>query len=246
MDLAGIPLPGDALPLGAGIRQASCSGVAPERTLLTCCVRLSPEKDPLRFVEVVECLAAKGVLERLQVSCVLSRPPGCVFPTHHMPEALPSLRCSCNELHLGDRWLSTCWRRSRLCCLVLLKLHMPKSCGAAFAPLRQRAERRSASWGRGSIAGVYAHTRLNFHPCLYDAFGMTIIEAASQGAPLLGPCDSPFDVTISAIWHISAPRVTCMTQPGDCRMPHQGRPLCSTEVGPWERGTCWLPHRARR
>lgn len=29
---------------------------------------------------------------------------------------------------------------------------------------------------------VYAETRLNCHPCLYDAYGMTIVEAASQGA----------------------------------------------------------------
>ena len=40
--------------------------------------------------------------------------------------------------------------------------------------------------GPDSIAGIYAQTRLNFHPCLYDAFGMTVVEAASQGAPLLG------------------------------------------------------------
>jgi hypothetical protein len=31
-------------------------------------VRLSPEKEPLRFVEVVECLAASGALGRLQVA----------------------------------------------------------------------------------------------------------------------------------------------------------------------------------
>ena len=73
MDLAGIPLPGGALPRGTEPGRASCSGVAPERTLLTCCVRLSPEKDPLRFVEVVECLAAKGILERLQVCCMVFR-----------------------------------------------------------------------------------------------------------------------------------------------------------------------------
>ncbi len=32
-------------------------------------------------------------------------------------------------------------------------------------------------------AQVYAETALNFHPCAYDAYGMTIVEAASQGAP---------------------------------------------------------------
>lgn len=33
------------------------------------------------------------------------------------------------------------------------------------------------------LAGIFAQTRLNVHPCTYDAYGMTVIEAASQGAP---------------------------------------------------------------
>ena len=28
---------------------------------------------------------------------------------------------------------------------------------------------------------IYKQTRLNIHPCLYVAYGMTIVEAASQG-----------------------------------------------------------------
>jgi hypothetical protein len=32
---------------------------------------------------------------------------------------------------------------------------------------------------------VFAATRLNIHPCAYDAYGMTVVEAASQGAPSL-------------------------------------------------------------
>ena len=35
------------------------------------------------------------------------------------------------------------------------------------------------------LADVFASTRLNVHPCRYDAYGMTVIEAASQGAPSL-------------------------------------------------------------
>ena len=38
-----------------------------QRRYLTCCVRLSPEKEPLRFVDLVDGLAQLGVLERLQV-----------------------------------------------------------------------------------------------------------------------------------------------------------------------------------
>ena len=41
----------------------------PRRRYLTCCVRLSPEKEPLRFVDLVEGLVQLGVLEALQVGC---------------------------------------------------------------------------------------------------------------------------------------------------------------------------------
>ena len=37
--------------------------------------------------------------------------------------------------------------------------------------------------GPADLAAIFARTRLNFHPCEYDAYGMTVIEAASQGAP---------------------------------------------------------------
>jgi len=37
---------------------------SPARTLLLCCVRLAPEKEPGRFAAVVECLAASGALAR--------------------------------------------------------------------------------------------------------------------------------------------------------------------------------------
>jgi glycosyltransferase involved in cell wall biosynthesis len=30
---------------------------------------------------------------------------------------------------------------------------------------------------------VYSHTLLNFHPCIYDAYGMTVVEAAAFSVP---------------------------------------------------------------
>lgn len=33
------------------------------------------------------------------------------------------------------------------------------------------------------LAEVFRCTFLNVHPCEYDAYGMTVVEAASQGAP---------------------------------------------------------------
>lgn len=44
-----------------------------------------------------------------------------------------------------------------------------------------RVERRFMS--AEELAEVFACTALNFHPCEYDAYGMTVVEAASQGAP---------------------------------------------------------------
>ena len=37
--------------------------------------------------------------------------------------------------------------------------------------------------GPEDMAALYAVTRLNFHPCLYDAYGMSVVEAAAFGAP---------------------------------------------------------------
>jgi glycosyltransferase involved in cell wall biosynthesis len=39
--------------------------------------------------------------------------------------------------------------------------------------------------GPREMADIYAQTLLNIHPCHYDAYGMTVVEAASQGAPTL-------------------------------------------------------------
>ena len=33
------------------------------------------------------------------------------------------------------------------------------------------------------LAGIFSKTALNFHPCAYDAYGMTIVEAAACGVP---------------------------------------------------------------
>ena len=45
--------------------------------------------------------------------------------------------------------------------------------------------------GPAELAELYSCTRLNFHPCTYDAYGMTIVEAASQGG-------------ITSTWHLNS------------------------------------------
>lgn len=43
--------------------------------------------------------------------------------------------------------------------------------------------------GPADLARIFAATLLNLHPPLYDAYGMTVVEAASQGVlPACPPC----------------------------------------------------------
>lgn len=51
----------------SGGRNDSAPAASP-RKFLTCCVRLSPEKEPERFLELVEALQAGGHLEALQAN----------------------------------------------------------------------------------------------------------------------------------------------------------------------------------
>ncbi|KAK9803331.1 hypothetical protein WJX73_003980 [Symbiochloris irregularis] len=132
--------------LQADCRLAGEGGPAPQlalvgkRIYLTCCVRLSPEKEPLRFVDLVEQLARSGALQQHQITPVL----------------VGSAKSAFADLVRAK--LQAAWPSSLL---------MDKFLGPA------------------ELAELYSCTRLNFHPCTYDAYGMTIVEAASQGAPTL-------------------------------------------------------------
>ncbi|KAA6428956.1 MAG: hypothetical protein FRX49_01066 [Trebouxia sp. A1-2] len=111
----------------------SCS-----RPYLTCCVRLSPEKQPHRFVELVEELAHQGMVQQLgiiPVMCASATTPYALALVARLQAAAPN--CILHTQFLGPE----------------------------------------------ELAKIYSKTRLNIHPCLYDAYGMTVVEAASQGAP---------------------------------------------------------------
>lgn len=110
------------------------------RPYLTCCVRLSPEKEPHRFVELVQELARQDSLQQLGIQplmCASSNTPYAV-------DLVAKLRSDAPDSIIETRFL-----------------------------------------GPQQLAEIYSKTRLNIHPCLYDAYGMTVVEAASQGAPSL-------------------------------------------------------------
>ncbi|KXZ56199.1 hypothetical protein GPECTOR_1g172 [Gonium pectorale] len=130
---------------GAEGQQGECAAAKAEavaamaaRSYLSCVVRLSPEKEPERFVDVVEAMAAKGLLEQHSLT--------------------PLLLGAAN-----DEYAQALKARLR-----------------AAAPQSVILERFV---GPSELADLYRQTRLNFHPSTYDAYGMTVVEAASQGAP---------------------------------------------------------------
>jgi glycosyltransferase involved in cell wall biosynthesis len=42
--------------------------------------------------------------------------------------------------------------------------------------------------GPKELAAIFSYTALNIHPCLYDAYGMTMVESAAFGVPSVVNC----------------------------------------------------------
>eukprot|EP00884_Botryococcus_braunii_P006373 jgi/Botrbrau1/15737/Bobra.4_1s0105.1 len=135
-DMAELPLPGDvADPEPQAGSSPACFG---DRPYLLCCVRLSPEKEPLRFVDLVSRLQASGTLDRLKLT----------------PFLFGAWRTEYSEMV-----------KQRLKAVVPTSIISPHFLGPV------------------DMAAIFGRARLNIHPPLYDAYGMTIVEAACQGTP---------------------------------------------------------------
>ncbi len=55
----------------SALKRVWCAGAQHRRHLLACCVRLSPEKEPERFVALAEQLQRQGSLSRLGLTPIL-------------------------------------------------------------------------------------------------------------------------------------------------------------------------------
>ncbi|XP_057862900.2 uncharacterized protein LOC131071196 [Cryptomeria japonica] len=108
------------------------------RKYISCCVRLSPEKNADLFASIVESLA--GFMEDQGI--------------------LPFL---CGGAHGGGEYADSIKQRVRV----------------AFP----KAVIYEGFMGPTQLADVFSQTLLNVHPCIYDAYGMTIVEAAAFEAP---------------------------------------------------------------
>jgi glycosyltransferase involved in cell wall biosynthesis len=109
-----------------------------KRNLFLCCVRLSPEKQPCKFVSVAAALSKRGVFKKLAVQPLLLA----ATSSPYAQEIVREFEEKVPEGRVEHKFMSA-----------------------------------------QELAQVFACTVLNFHPCEYDAYGMTVVEAASQGAP---------------------------------------------------------------
>ncbi|KAH7434051.1 hypothetical protein KP509_07G098500 [Ceratopteris richardii] len=108
------------------------------RLYLTCCVRLSPEKNTELFASLIEVLAV--FLSQQQI--------------------VPFL---CGGAKRGNPYADRIRMRVREA--------MPE------------AIIYEGFMGASDLADLYSQTLLNLHPCIYDAYGMTIVEAAAFASP---------------------------------------------------------------
>ena len=132
----------------------------PRRKYLTCCVRASPEKEPHRFINLISELQRRGVFEKLNIVPLIA---GAGWGVDF--NALGNNNNSSNALTSVQKYA----RDLR----IRIKNEVP-SCRVIETFL-----------GPSEMVEIYSETALNFHPPAYDAYGMTIVEAASQGAPSL-------------------------------------------------------------
>jgi glycosyltransferase involved in cell wall biosynthesis len=106
--------------------------------LVTCVVRLSPEKDVMRFVRFLKSI--QDLLQQEKWTVVLA---GARADPSYADEVESRLRIVCpNAVILTHSFLSP-----------------------------------------ATMVSIYQRSVLNFHPCAYDAYGMTIIEAGACGVP---------------------------------------------------------------
>ena len=116
---------------------ATTAPSASGRLYLSCVVRLSREKEPMRFVELIRAL--KPALDESEVVPLLC---GASSDAEYAAEVKRALAEAAPQARIFDDFL-----------------------------------------GAEELADVFAATVLNFHPCAYDAYGMSVVEAAAFGAP---------------------------------------------------------------
>ena len=127
------------------------------RCLITCVVRMSPEKDTLRFAHF--CETFRDIIREKGYIVVLA---GAASDDKYARRVKDDLqRVFANPADSDGR-------NNDSDCLVIIE--------SFISPM--------------ALAAIFSRSILNFHPCAYEAYGMTIIEAAAFGVPSILACGS--------------------------------------------------------
>jgi JmjC domain, hydroxylase len=155
-DLAALPLPSDIKPTEEPKQQEQQK----ERKFLLCCVRASPEKEPHRFVNLICELQKRGFFNKYGVIPLIAGAGWKVTTSNNMNHLGFPTSPKPREHYILD--LRHKIQSQVPCCQVIENF---------LGPIE--------------MADIYSQTVLNIHPPLYDAYGMTVVEAASQLVPSL-------------------------------------------------------------
>ena len=181
-DMAALPV----LQLSGFQNMKVCKSISMKpRRFLTCCVRASPEKEPHNFVDLVIELQKRGILDRLNIIPVIIGSTWKINVEFGKKQESRRPRNSYSHV-VESNDLTTNTSR-------LMGNFSTVTPGEAYAEkLRRKLEIMIPKCifvdeflGPDDLSIIYSQTILNIHPCRWDAFGMTIVEAASQCAPSL-------------------------------------------------------------
>ena len=160
-------------------KKLSCSPPPLPRRLLLCGVRLSSEKEPLRFVRVLDCLRRKGV--------VFGGEEG---------EVLPLLFGSPADPVLADEVYRRAVEVTEGAAIIVRAFITPRE-----------------------LCALFRISALNFHPCDYDAFALTITEAAACGCVSLIAHGRDGLSKVGATRMLPASSGMCVAMPSTCSTP---------------------------
>jgi len=149
---------------------AACrAAVRAGKRFLTCVVRLSAEKQPLFYGQLLHAMARAGDID--SSDSVVPLLAGAAAEPEYAAQVREAVRSALGRVGVEDA---------------------PVGEGGAGSPVVLTGEGGAGSpvvlsgfLPPAALASIFRHTALNFHPCAYDAYGMTVVEAAAFGVPTL-------------------------------------------------------------
>jgi len=159
------PPPPSSLPSSSPSSSSLTEGYIKQRIFITCMARLSPEKSPHNFISLLHKLGGAEFLRRHSLIPIVCGARSVEEYAKKVVDDFESMFVSTNDGRSvggggdgdgdGEDGEEEAWP------YVVIDRHL--------GPLE--------------LSAVFSRTAVNVHPCMYDAYGMTLVESAAFGAP---------------------------------------------------------------